>query len=283
MKTVPATAELLAHRLEDNAAPAGAEVVVLLNGGMMSLSAWEPTAAELREGYRLLRCDFRGQLLSPGPTHRVLEGHADDVVTLLDALELDRVHVLGVSFGAEVGLIVAGRNPERVASLIAATAGDRATESMRRGTGRLREVLDDLRAGGDRGRFHDVLVEEVFSPEWVEKYRPLLAERRRQIARLPDEWFAGLEGILDATVELDVTPYLGAIRCPTLVIVAGRDAVFPPEHGRELARAIPGAELAEHPSAGHTLVIEDADWFNTTCRDFLDRTTSDSPWPTPEA
>jgi len=266
VKTVPATEKLIAHRFEGDEG----EVVMLLNGGMMSIPAWEPIAAELRDDYRLLRCDFRGQLQSPGPGHRVFEGHAGDVITLLDALDLERVHLLGVSFGAEVGLIVAGRYPERVKSLIAATATDHAGEEILRSTARMRGVLDDIRAGGDRGRFHDVLVEEVFSPDWVGKFRGLLKERRRQIAQLPESYFDGLEGILDATEELDVRPYLGQIRCPALVIVAGRDAIMPPERSRRMAERI-GAECVEHPTAGHTLIVEDPEFFVEHCRSFLDR------------
>ena len=51
---------VLAHRLEGEGPP-----VVLLNGGMMTFPSWEAIAAPLRARYRLLRFDFRGQLLSP--------------------------------------------------------------------------------------------------------------------------------------------------------------------------------------------------------------------------
>ncbi len=56
---------LLAHLVEGDGLP-----LVLLNGGMMTYASWEPIAAVLREQWQVLRCDFRGQLLSPsfGPT-----------------------------------------------------------------------------------------------------------------------------------------------------------------------------------------------------------------------
>ncbi len=267
MTTVPATAEVLAHRLEGE----GDEVVLLLNGGMMTLSAWQQVVIGLRRDFRVLRCDFRGQLLSPGKAPPSFEGHAEDVVKLLDALGLESVHVLGVSFGGEVGLVLAGKHPARVRSLIAGTATDHAGDVLRQGTERMRGVLEDIRQGGDKGRFHDVLVEEVFSPEWAKRFAWLLKERRRQVALLADSWFEGIEGILDATLQLDVRPWLGEIRCPTRVIIAGRDAIMPPADSRHMAAAIAGAEVVEHPTAGHTLIIEDPPWFLDACRSFLER------------
>ena len=66
---------VLAHRLEGEGPP-----VVLLNGGMMTFPSWEAIAAPLRARYRLLRFDFRGQLLSPPSAADVLPsdlaGHA---------------------------------------------------------------------------------------------------------------------------------------------------------------------------------------------------------------
>ncbi len=103
-----APASVLTHRLEGAGQP-----VLLLNGGLMTLAGWETLAAPLRARFQVLRCDFRGQLLSPGASPPTLDGHADDVVALLDGLGLETVHVVGTSFGALVAVILAARWPER--------------------------------------------------------------------------------------------------------------------------------------------------------------------------
>lgn len=245
--------------------------MLLLNGGFMSFGAWEPVAALLVERMRVLRCDFRGQVRTPGPAHRELGPNAEDVAALLDHLELDRVHVLGTSFGGMVSLLLAARHPGRLRSLVAVTVGDHTTRAMSEGSRELRRLLSDAAAGGDKGRFHDVLVPEVYSAAYVEESRELLAARRRQLERTPEEWFAEAERIVSAVEELDLRPELGRIRCPTLVLVAGDDRAIPPERGRAVAAAIPGAELAEHPTSGHVLIHEDPEWVAERALDFWRR------------
>ncbi|MDX1631465.1 MAG: alpha/beta fold hydrolase, partial [Thermoanaerobaculia bacterium] len=184
---------ILTHRVDG---PPHGDPLMLLNGGFMTMASWEPCAAPLAEVLRVLRCDFRGQLLTPGPAHQELGPNADDVVALLDHLGLDSVHLLGTSFGGEIGLLLAARYPERVRSLIVVAVSDYTTEAMTRGARKLRRIVEEILADGDRGRFHDVLVEEVYSREHVEENRATLAERREQIASLPESWFHALDDLL---------------------------------------------------------------------------------------
>ncbi|MDX1645246.1 MAG: alpha/beta fold hydrolase, partial [Thermoanaerobaculia bacterium] len=108
-------------------APAGRVdgTVVLLNGGFMTTASWEPLARSLAECCRVVRCDFRGQLRSPGQVREELAGNVGDLVALLDGLDsaidggIEPVHLLGTSFGGEIALLLAARHPERVASLVA--------------------------------------------------------------------------------------------------------------------------------------------------------------------
>jgi pimeloyl-ACP methyl ester carboxylesterase len=243
----------------------------------MSLGAWEPIASMLAAHRPVLRCDFRGQVRTPGPAHRELAPNADDVAALLDHVALERVHVLGTSFGGAVGLLLAARHPERVASLVAVTVGDHATPAMTEGSRELRRLLSDAAAGGDKGRFHDALVPEVYSADYVERNRELLAERRAQLERAPHGWFAEAERIVSAVEGFDLRPDLGRIRCPTLVLVAGGDRAIPPERGRAVAAALPGAELAEHPESGHVLIHEDPEWVVERALGFWERLEEGSP------
>ncbi len=248
------------------------EPLLILNGGMMSIAGWEAIAGLLKRRYRVLRCDFRGQALSPGEPHPEMAGNVRDLLALLDAAGIDHAHVLGASFGAEAGLLLAATAPERVSSLIAVTATDYATDAMRESGDPLREIIGEiLESGGDRGRFHDVLVEGVFSTDWTREHATELKNRRAQIAQIPDPWFEGLLGLIDCFERLDLRPCLSDIRCPTLVVIAGDDRVMPEERSRALAATIAGSEVAVHPEAGHALVAEQPRWLVDTCLQFLKR------------
>jgi len=263
------TEPVLAHRCEGEGG-GGRLPLLLLNGGFMSIGSWEPCAAPLAERLPLVRCDFRGQLLTAGPAHRELSGNVDDVVGLLDQLGLDRVHVLGTSFGGLVGLLLAARRPERVASLIAVTVSDHAAEDNRQGARDLRPVVADILAGGERGSFHDALVESVYSATYLAANAARLRTRRQQLGGFPASWFAALDDLLAAVACFDLRPELPHIRCPVLVVVAGDDRVMAPEAGRAVAAAIPHARLAEHPTSGHALVAEQPAWLVEQTLTFLE-------------
>jgi 3-oxoadipate enol-lactonase len=263
--------DLLGHRIQGDRG----EVVLLLNGGMMSHGAWAPLTAGLLDTYRVLGCDFRGQLLSPGPGHPRLEENVGDLVALLDALDLPAVHVLGTSFGGEVGLLLAARQPARVQTLAIVTAVDRTPPGMASNAQTLKTLARQILDGGDAGPFHDALVGDVYSPEYREAHAEEFAARRQQ--KLPAAWYQGLVGILSSIEAFDLSPVLAQIACPTLVVHAARDQVMPAERVQALVDGIEGAELRIHPSSGHALVAEDPAWLLKTYREFLARVETAAP------
>lgn len=248
----PASA-VLTHRVEGVGPP-----LLLLNGGLMSFTVWEPVASSLAARHRVIRCDFRGQLLSPGEPPATLEGHARDVLALVDHLGLTRVNVAGTSFGAIVGVTLAASHPERVASLALVAATDR----VERGSAEdalgaaLRRACRAAAEGGDGGQLLDLLARQTYSAEWLKARSEILLQRRQQMASLPPGWFRCVERFLDALDGLDLRPELARVCCPALVLGAELDRTFPLECSHALARALSGATLEVVPGAGHAVVVE---------------------------
>lgn len=254
----------LTHRVEGEGPP-----VVILNGGMMTFPAWEPLAARLRQRFQVLRFDFRGQLLSPGDPPTDLAGHARDVAALLDHLGWANAHLVGASFGGEVALELAATAPGRARSLVVVTAMDRETEEFRRGSDETREILAEVQAGGDRGRFYDALVEGIYSAGYRQAEGAALAARRGQMGLLPPAWFEGVDRLLVAMQGFDLAPRLAAIHCPALAVLAADDRIMDAGRSRAMAAAI-GAAIVVHPTAGHGLVAEDPEWLANVCFAFLE-------------
>jgi len=257
---------LLAHRVTGNP---DAPPVLFLNGGMMTMAAWERVAAPLEASYRVVRCDLRGQLLSPGEPEPHLDAHVADVIALLDFLGIERVHAAGTSFGALVALKLAVLHPGRAASVIAITTGELITPKFWEATARVRDAALAAASGGDGGRVLDLIFPATYTPEYLEANAAVLAAHRRQTALLPPIWFLGLARILSSLEGLDLTPDLPRIQCPALIVAGERDTMFRLDHPRALAAGIPGARLVIVPGGSHGLVIEQSERVVEILRGFL--------------
>jgi pimeloyl-ACP methyl ester carboxylesterase len=256
--------QLLYHRVEGNGEP-----LLLLNGIAMSVNSWQPIAERLVEKYQVIRCDLRGQLMSPGPPPSDVTEHADDVAALLDHLDTGPVHVVGTSFGGVVAIPLAARRAELVRSLISVASVDAFDDLMAVEVARWQEGCEQSLRGPDRGLISDVLEETVYSPTYIEAHRAERRERRRQIGTLPDTWFEGLIGLLESAPTVSVRRLLRDIRCPTLVVAAELDGFIPLDRTRDLALGIPGARFMVMEGAGHAVVVEQPEELAEICLDFF--------------
>jgi pimeloyl-ACP methyl ester carboxylesterase len=180
-----------------------------------------------------------------------------DAAGLLDALALERAHVLGLSTGGSIGQLLALDHPSRAASLILVSTtpgipGEEA-DGLPGATPQLHEFFADEPSPPDwtdRAAVIDYLVESErpFSPRYDE---PAM---RDLYGRVIDDT-GNLEASLTGVFMIDSGPpwrdRLAAITAPTLVIHGTEDPLFPYEHARALAREIPGAELLPVEDMGH--------------------------------
>jgi pimeloyl-ACP methyl ester carboxylesterase len=243
--------------------------LVLIMGFGGDHLAWAFQTPAFAERFRVIAFDNRGAGQSDVPdvpyTTRMM---ADDTVGLLDALGIDRAHVLGVSMGGMIAQEVALNHPERVRSL-------QLHCTLARPDRYLTALMESWRTVRTR----------VSAEEWLRFVAPWLfapgtyAERPEFVETVIQTGLANpnpftLTGFLrqgDAVRSHDTLDRLGKVRHPTLVSVAADDILVPPRFARALAAAVPGAELRVLDGAGHCYFWERADAFNAMCLDFLGR------------
>ena len=110
--------------------PAGGDVLVLSNGILMSTASWAFQTPVLSKRHRVLLYDCRGMWQSSHPSGPYsMSQHADDLAALLDHLEVERAHIGGISYGAELSMWFSLRYPERTRSLVLSSAVARVTIS----------------------------------------------------------------------------------------------------------------------------------------------------------
>jgi len=245
----------------------GEEVVAFLNGVAMSVASWQAQRDFFASRYRCLFHDTRGQLRSAKPeTDYSLRMHADDLKALLDRLGFARVHLVGTSYGSEIGMVFALAYPEAARSLTV-IAGVSEVDALTRAAVESWAVA----ARQDPTAFYRAMVPWTYSGAFIEGHRDLLDQREEAVRRLPREFFEAFGRLVAAFVALDITDELQRIACPTLVVSAELDLLKPPRFGRLIHERVAGSEFVVVPDAGHAVVLEQPDAVNRIVGDFLRR------------
>ncbi|MBI5651291.1 MAG: alpha/beta fold hydrolase [Chloroflexi bacterium] len=243
--------------------PENADVLVLSNGILISTASWAFQLPALSKHYRVLLYDCRGQWQSEHPREAYsLEQHADDLAALLDALGVERAHIGGVSYGAEISLIFAYKYASKTKSLIAAACVSE-IDAVLRGIG---EMWLDAATRADPELFFHVTYPFNFSARWIADNSALLEQARARYTKLD---FDAVANLTQAFLNLNITAQLHRIAAPTLLIVGEDDALKPRRYADKIANEIPYAEYVIVPRAGHSVMWEQAQTFNSIVLGFL--------------
>ena len=244
------------------------DVLVILNGIMMSTVSWnEFVPLYIKRGYRVLRVDFRDQ----GQSSNAAQGydinqHVEDLEQLFEALNLQKIHLHGISYGGQVALLFALKYPARLQSLIVANTIARLTNYLR-GVG---EAWDEAARMKDGLKFFRLAMPLVYSDKFYQGNWEWLKKREAHFAKiLTPQWFEGYLRLSASHGSFDILVQLGQIRVPTLLIASDRDAVTPVEEMKLIRDSIPQAKMVIIPDAGHASCYEKPDEYKTLVLGFL--------------
>lgn len=208
------------------------EPLILIPGFASGCSIWQKQVGPLAGHFRVITFDPRGVSRSDRPEGPQTIGLlADDVAALLKLLNIERAHVVGVSFGGFVAQEFALRYPAMVRKL----------------------VLCCTSFGGPN---HVVPAPEIMR----EIVQP------RATSEVSQEMYLRQ---LHAATAFNVEDRLEAIECPTLVVSGDADVIVPVENSYNLAKRIPNAELQIVAGGGHMFFIEQPDEFNEVVVRFI--------------
>lgn len=240
--------------------PAKAPVLVFSNSLGANLSMWDPQMPAFQKKFRVLRYDTRGHgRSSVTPSPYAIEQLARDVLALLAALKLDRVHFCGLSMGGMTGMWIALNVTQRFHKLVlcntAAKIGDAKGWNSR---------IEAVRNGGMKS-VSAAVIERWFSAAFRAKSPEVVAATQSMLES------ANLDGYIAncaAVRDFDARETIAAIRVPTLVISGTHDPATTPADGRYLAENISGARYVEL-NAAHLSNIEDRERFTSEVSSFL--------------
>jgi 3-oxoadipate enol-lactonase len=188
---------------------------------------------------------------------------ADDVAELLDAMEVERAVVGGISMGGYVSLAFAARHARRLLGLV--LADTRAGPDSPEARAARDQAMDLVRSSGVPA-YVESMLPKLLGPSAPEETRDQVRSLGAQRA---EAVLAGLAALRDRPDRRDE---LGRITCPTLILVGTDDVVTPPSEATAMTAAISRAVLVEIPGAGHLANLEAPLPFAQALAGFLGRT-----------
>lgn len=240
--------------VEDSGPGSAGETILFSHGLLWSTRMFDPQVAALRDRYRCVAYDHRGQGRSAGHDGRSvpIETSYEDAVALIEALDLAPVHVCGLSMGGFVGLRLAARHPDLVRSLmLLATSADPEPEESRR---RDKALIAVARVAGLRP-VADPAMRVMFGHTFLSDPERGL-ERQVWRDRLTGNSRSVHKAVRGVIERPGVVHELPAISAPTLVAVGEEDVATPPPHAERIAATVADARLERIPGAGHSPTVE---------------------------
>ena len=229
------------------------ETIVFLNGLSQTTIAWSLTTPAFKNDYRIVLIDFIFQGQSEKNAEwRNFDTHANDVISVLDHLKIDKAIIAGLSYGSLVAQHLGVNHGKRISKLILMSTFAHKTpyyEAIELSWWRALEY-------GGYGLMLDIMLPSVLSEGYFKN--PLFPiDLMKQARQEANDDKQALFKFMEATKQRsDYRPELKKIRVPTLVIQGEKDALFPVHMAEEVTTAIPGSKLTVIPLVGHTLNLE---------------------------
>jgi 3-oxoadipate enol-lactonase len=243
--------------------------VVLVHALGLDWRMWEPVMPRLAAGRRVLAYDIRSHGSAAGsPTPFAMDDTASDLIGVLDALGLNRAHVVGLSFGGGVAQTAATHHPERFESLALLATTDYPFDAFE---GRARSgESDGMDAQVVPSLTRWFTAGALAANGWGVRYA-----RERVRRGYPEDWAASWR----AFKGLDVQNRLSGFAAPTLVLAGELDASTTPKIMAGIADRIPGATYRELPGAPHMQTLERPDLVAEALDQFLPAEAADRSQP----
>ena len=240
------------------------EAVLLIHGMALDLRMWDDQVDALAQRYHVVRVDLPGFGRSPAVSGPYSNGEA--LKGTLDALGIERAHVVGLSMGGRIAAEFVQWHPEAVRSLVLVDADITGLPFRTLGA-----TLGPIIAAGKAG--------DVAAAKRMFLAHPIFDAARRipgvaaRLQRMSDEYsgwhFANAGSGLERRPAVKTSEALESFRLPTLVLVGELDAPDLHALADTVAARVPGARKQVLPGVGHMPNMEDPASFNAALLGFL--------------
>jgi len=226
---------------------------------------WEPQVPAFSARYRVITYDQRGTGGSDRKQRSFsVDQMAGELVALMDALGIEKAHLVGLSTGGAIGQTLAIDYPQRLARMVVVSTWTHCDPWFRR-LFEARRAMYREAGSALHAMFHPLW---LYPPDYVNTHDAQIDEElRKAIASAPPVEVS--IGRIEAIMAFDRRKDLQRIKTPTLIVAADNDYITPPYHAEALGRAIPGSKLVVMKGGGHSVSKTRPAEFNRLVLDFL--------------
>lgn len=243
------------------------EVLVLLNGIMMSCASWQPFIGMLIKHVKVVLIDFFDQ----GKTEHIEGNYTQEVQVelvkeVLETLDIKQVTLLGISYGGEVAMKYAARYGDSLSRLILANT-TAFTDPQLKAIG---ESWINAARTYDGKQFFKATIPPIYSSDFYERQADWLIARERLFDKVFDnKWYDGFIRLVMSAETHDERLSICHIDVPTLIIGADQDGITPLSRQEQLNACIPNSRLLVIKNCGHAAMYEKPTEFFTTVLGFM--------------
>lgn len=240
------------------------ETLVFLHGFSLDRRMWGTQSLFFRERYHVLLPDARGHGLSDAPlTGYSRADRVEDLLRLLNSLEIDRFHLVGLSMGGATSIGFALKYPERLRSLTLVSSG-----AAGYGVSKKFDKLDHT--ARDQGV-------EVALQNWKDWSLAWYRGDKQELGEFMNNMMSGYSGAVwrdpmrGKYPKEDDLSRVSSIRIPTAIFAGELDEIFA-HLARKLHERIEGSRLSIYSGVGHMVNLEEPNRFNADLKVFLEDT-----------
>lgn len=258
----------------DGSLDSKSDVIVILNGIMMSTKSWDPFVENFSENHVLLRYDMFDQ----GQSARINEPYTQEIQVellknLLDYLKIRKANIVGISYGASIALQFAAKHPSMIKRMVVANVVAKTSPWLKD----IGDGWNEVAKTGNGLAYYHITIPYIYSPQFYTLHNDWMEKRKELLVPL----FSTRE-FLDRMIRLtksaethDVVNALSNMKTQTLIISSEEDYLTPPFEQKYLQETLENAELVSIPNCGHASMYEVPKTFTALVLGFFGQTNLD--------
>ena len=243
----------------------GAPVIIFIHGFPFNKSMWDKQLKALKENYRVIAYDVRGHGNSDaGKGDFSIELFANDLLSFMDELKIDKAMLCGLSMGGYIALNAVEKYPDRFDALILSdTTCIADTPEVKE---KRMKAIESIKKSGVE-KYAEESIKNLFAPESLSTKKEEIAAVREMIVNTSKQ---SLYKTLQAFYKRKETcSKLHDISVPVLIVVGKEDKITPPEAAQMMHEKIEDSILYIIEHAGHLSNIENPFDFNNQLEEFF--------------